>query len=157
MNNQLVFQGVILVAFVAIMYFLLIKPQKKKEKEIDDMRNSIQVGDEIVTIGGICGKVVKTKDDTLILQVGADKTKFELKRWAVSSIEKKSGRIDREKLKEEEEKKPNKPKRIGRKDTESLEGQLAEAKEELKAEANTAAVEAAIAVEHAEAEVEEVL
>ena len=52
MNNQLVFQGVILVAFVAIMYFLLIKPQKKKEKEIDDMRNSIQVGDEVVTIGG---------------------------------------------------------------------------------------------------------
>ena len=54
------------------------------------MRNNIAVGDQIVTIGGICGKVIQTKDDTLIIQVGADKTKMEMKRWAVSTIEKKS-------------------------------------------------------------------
>ncbi len=73
------------VLFVA-MYFLMIRPQKKKEKATMDMRNSLQVGDEIVTIGGICGKVVKTKDETIVIAVGADKVKFEMMRWSVSSV-----------------------------------------------------------------------
>lgn len=75
-----------LVILLLIMYFLLIRPQKKKEKEITAMRNGVQVGDEIVTIGGICGKIVKTKDDSLVIQVGADKVKFEIMRWAVSRV-----------------------------------------------------------------------
>ena len=50
-----------LILLLLIMYFLLIRPQKKREKQINAMRSSIQVGDEIITIGGICGKVVKTK------------------------------------------------------------------------------------------------
>ncbi len=73
------------VLFIA-MYFLMIRPQKKKEKATQDMRNSIQVGDEIVTIGGICGKVVKTKDETIVIAVGADKVKFEMMRWSISSV-----------------------------------------------------------------------
>lgn len=104
-------QVFILVLFILIMYFLLIRPQKKKEKEINNMRNSIQVGDEIVTIGGICGKVVKTKDETIVIQVGADKVKFEMKRWSISSVEKKSSsRADKEE-RTEEVKKPS-PKRL---------------------------------------------
>ena len=51
------------------------------------MRNSVRVGDEVVTIGGIRGKIVKTKDDTLVLEVGADKVKFEIMRWAISKVE----------------------------------------------------------------------
>ena len=85
-SSQFMLQIVVLVAFIALMYFLLIRPQKKKEKQVNDMRNSLRVGDEIVTIGGICGKVVKTKDETLIIQVGADKTKFEVMRWSISSV-----------------------------------------------------------------------
>ena len=50
------------------------------------MRNSVKVGDEIITIGGICGKVVKTKDEVLTIQVGADRVKFEVMRWAVSKV-----------------------------------------------------------------------
>ena len=50
-----------LLILIVAMYFLMIRPQKKKDKEIKEMRNSLQVGDEIVTIGGICGKIVKTK------------------------------------------------------------------------------------------------
>ena len=50
------------------------------------MRNSVKVGDEIITIGGICGKVVKTKDEVLTIQVGADRVKFEIMRWAVSKV-----------------------------------------------------------------------
>lgn len=72
--------------FFAIMYFFLIRPQKKKEKEIKAMRENVHVGDEIVTIGGIIGKIVKTTDETFVLQVGADKLKFEFYRWAVSKV-----------------------------------------------------------------------
>ncbi|MDR2133302.1 MAG: preprotein translocase subunit YajC [Clostridiales Family XIII bacterium] len=77
-----------LVLLIVIMYFMLIRPQKKREREINNMRNSIKVGDEVVTIGGICGKIVKAKDkeDVLTIQVGADKTKFEIMRWAISKV-----------------------------------------------------------------------
>ena len=81
-----------LVLLIVVMYFLMIRPQKKKDKQIQDMRKALTVGDEIVTIGGICGKIVKTKEDSFIIQVGADKVKFEMMRWAVSSVTKPSAR-----------------------------------------------------------------
>ena len=81
-----------LLILIVAMYFLMIRPQKKKDKEIKEMRNSLQVGDEIVTIGGICGKIVKTKEETLVIQVGADKVKFEMMRWSVSTVTSKSHR-----------------------------------------------------------------
>jgi preprotein translocase subunit YajC len=76
-----------LILLIVLMYFLLIRPQKKREKQTAEMRNSVRVGDEVVTIGGICGKIVKTKDDTLVIEVGADKIKFEIMRWAISKVE----------------------------------------------------------------------
>lgn len=108
--NELTMQVIILVVFIGAMYFLLIRPQKKKEKEIQAMRNNLQVGDEIITIGGIRGKVVKTKDDSFVLQVGADKVKFEMMRWAVSSVERssKSARA----MAEDDEPKKAMPKRL---------------------------------------------
>lgn len=104
-------QLMVLVVFIAIMYFLLIRPQKKKEKKIQDMRNSLQVGDEIITIGGICGKIVKTKDDSIVIQVGADKVKFEMMRWSVSSVVSSSKAAKTNQMADEEEKKVM-PKRL---------------------------------------------
>ena len=103
----------LIVLFIA-MYFLMIIPQKKKDKQIADMRNSLQVGDEIVTIGGICGKIVKTKDESIIIAVGADKVKFEMKRWAVSTVETHANRNKRveEPSVEEEEVKKVMPKKL---------------------------------------------
>lgn len=75
-----------LILLIVIMYFLLIRPQKKRDKQVNAMRAGIKTGDEIVTIGGIYGTVVKTKDDQLVIQVGADKTKLEIARWAVSKL-----------------------------------------------------------------------
>jgi len=75
-----------LLFFIAIMYLLLIRPQRKKEREIQTMRNNLMVGDEVITIGGICGKIVKTKGETIVIQVGADKLKFELMKWGVSKV-----------------------------------------------------------------------
>ncbi len=87
-----------LILLIFIMYFLLIRPQKKRERETAQMRNSLQVGDEIVTIGGICGKIVKLKDDSVIVQVGADKVKLEVMRWGISRVvsgEQAKGRADK--------------------------------------------------------------
>jgi preprotein translocase subunit YajC len=86
MNSQALIQLMPLVLLIFIMYFLLIRPQKKREKTISQMRNSIKVGDEIITIGGICAKVLKIKEEKLTVEVGADKTKFEIMRWAVSKV-----------------------------------------------------------------------
>ena len=71
------------IAFIAIFYFILIRPQKKKEKETQQMRDSIQIGDEITTIGGIVGIVVKKGQDTLVIETGSDRSKIRIKLWAV--------------------------------------------------------------------------
>ncbi len=70
---------------LVIFYFLLIRPQKKKEKEMQSMRNNIQVGDEITTAGGIIGRVVNIREDTLVIETGSDRSKVRLARWAVQS------------------------------------------------------------------------
>ena len=101
-----------LAILIVLMYFLMIRPQNKKDKQIKEMRNSLQVGDEIVTIGGICGKIVKTKDETIVIQVGADKVKFEIMRWAVSSVTKSSGKPAKETVETEEPAKKAMPKRL---------------------------------------------
>ncbi len=84
MSTQALIQLMPLVLLIFIMYFLLIRPQKKREKTINQMRNSLKVGDEIITIGGICAKIVRLKDEKITIEVGSDKTKFEIMRWAVS-------------------------------------------------------------------------
>ncbi len=86
MNGNMLATLLPLVLLLVIMYFLLIRPQKKREKQVNEMRSNVRVGDEIITIGGICGKVVKTKDESLVIQVGADKVKFEIMRWSVSKV-----------------------------------------------------------------------
>ena len=109
-----------LILLIVIMYFLMIRPQKKREKETTAMRNSVQVGDEIVTIGGICGKIVKTKDETIVIQVGADKVRMEMMRWSISKVTKEGKNHDKlsaddyEEMGEAEEKevRKSKPKRM---------------------------------------------
>ncbi len=76
-----------LVLVIVIMYFMLIRPQKKKEKETAKMRNNLQVGDEIVTAGGIVGRVVSLREDTLLIETGSNNTKIRIKRWAIQSCE----------------------------------------------------------------------
>jgi len=76
-----------LLLIVVVFYFMLIRPQKKKEKETQRMRNSIQVGDEITTVGGIVGLVVSIKEDTIVIETGNDRSKVRIKRWAIQSNE----------------------------------------------------------------------
>ena len=87
-----------------------------KIEKIQEMRNSLSVGDEIVTIGGIIGKVVKTKDETFVLQVGADKTKIEMARWAVSEITASKAKKSDELEEDDAEEKKAMPKRLKKSD-----------------------------------------
>ena len=76
---------IIMVGFMAVMYFFTIRPQKKRQKEEQEMRNAVEVGDEITTIGGICGKVVSVKDDTIVIETGSDRVKIKFKKYAIQT------------------------------------------------------------------------
>lgn len=81
---------IMLVAMFAVMYFLIIRPQKKKDKEIKAMRSSLSVGDDVVTIGGIAGKIVKISEDTVVIELSHAKQRITIAKWAVGTVEKKS-------------------------------------------------------------------
>ncbi len=74
---------VMIVGMIAVMYFATIRPQKKRQKEEQAMRDNLQIGDEITTIGGIMGRVVTVKEDSLIIETGADRTKIRITRTAI--------------------------------------------------------------------------
>jgi preprotein translocase subunit YajC len=74
------------IVVIGAFYFFLIRPQKKKEKETQNMRSSVKEGTEICTIGGIYGKVVNAKEDVLTIEVGADKVKLRVARWAIGKV-----------------------------------------------------------------------
>lgn len=73
-----------LLILLGAFYFILIRPQRKKEKKDAEMRKNVQVGDEIVTAGGIVGIVCKLEEETLVIETGGDRSKLRIKRWAVS-------------------------------------------------------------------------
>lgn len=77
----------LIVVLIAVMYFLMIRPQRKRQKEEQQMRNNLRVGDEITTIGGICGRVLQIKEDSLVIETGADRSKMTIKKWAIQSCD----------------------------------------------------------------------
>ena len=76
----------LLVGVVIIMYLVLIRPQKKKDTELKQMRNALKVGDKVITIGGIYGRVYKVKDDRVTIEIGADRVKLDFAKWGISQI-----------------------------------------------------------------------
>ncbi len=96
---------IMLVVMVVAMYFLTIRPQKKKQKEEQQMRDSIQIGDEITTIGGIMGRVVTVKEDSIVIETGADRVKMRFQRWAIQTNETANARMEAERKAAEEAKK----------------------------------------------------
>ncbi len=67
-----------------VFYFFMIRPQKKKEKEAKQLRDNLQIGDEVTTIGGITGIVVRKTEDTVVIETGGDRSKIRVKLWAIS-------------------------------------------------------------------------
>lgn len=74
-----------LVIIFVVFYFFLIRPENKRKKKLNDMRNNISLGDEIVTIGGIMGKVVQVTEDTITFETGEDRVRMQVTKWAISS------------------------------------------------------------------------
>lgn len=88
MNEQTMMLLVQILPFaliIVVFYFILIRPQKKKEKQTQAMRNAVQVGDEVTTVGGIVGIVVSIKEDTIVIETGSDRSKVRIKRWAIQT------------------------------------------------------------------------
>ena len=86
---------IMLVAFVAIFYFMIMRPENKKKKEQEELRNSLHRGDKITTIGGIMGKIVDIKDDKIVIESGEDQVRLELQKWSVmtnNTAEKEKGK-----------------------------------------------------------------
>ena len=76
---------IILVVMIAMIYFMMIRPEQKRKKEAQNLRDSLAVGDEIVSIGGITGTVCAVKENTIVIESGADRVRIELTKWAVST------------------------------------------------------------------------
>lgn len=77
---------VYIVGIFVFFYIFLIMPQKKREKRIQEMQKSVKVGDEIVTFAGIIGKIINITDDMITIEASAEKTKLDIKKWAVKEI-----------------------------------------------------------------------
>ena len=94
---------IMLVAMVAIFYFMLIRPENKRKKEAEQLRSSVKVGDKITTIGGIIGTVVSVKDDKFVIETSADQVRIEFAKWALSTNETAVAAAAEAKKKAEEE------------------------------------------------------
>lgn len=89
-----------LIVMVALFYFLLIRPQKKKEKADRQLRASLQPGDKVITIGGFTGRVLTVKDDEVTFETGASKTRLTVKKWAIQTREGASEAVAAEQVEE---------------------------------------------------------
>ncbi|WP_300529538.1 preprotein translocase subunit YajC [Peptacetobacter sp.] len=87
--QQLIMSVVLWIVVFAVFYFLLIRPQKKKDKELKQMRDSINVGDKVVTIGGLCATVAKVEEERVVLEVGPNRTKMPFEKWAIGTVTEK--------------------------------------------------------------------
>ena len=79
---------IMILVMVLFMWLFIYRPQKKQQRKETEMRNSLEIGDEVTTIGGIVGRVVAIKEDTFVLETGSDRTKIRFRRAAIQSIEK---------------------------------------------------------------------
>ncbi len=95
---------IMLVPMIAIFYFVLIRPENKRKKEAEQQRNSLEVGDEITTIGGIVGTIVNIKEDKFVIETGADQVRIEFQKWALSTNDSAAQRAKEEAAKRQEEK-----------------------------------------------------
>lgn len=88
-TQQMIMGLLMWVVVFGVFYFLLIRPQKKKDKELKEMRDSLAVGDTIVTIGGIVANVAKIEEETIVIEFGPSRTKMPIQKWAIGSVQSK--------------------------------------------------------------------
>ena len=95
---------IMIVAMIAVFYFLMIRPENKRKKEAEQMRSAVKNGDQVTTIGGIIGTVVDVKGDKFVMETSADQVRIEFAKWAISSNETAAEAAKAEAKKRQEEK-----------------------------------------------------
>lgn len=91
-TQQMIMGLVMWVLVFGVFYFLLIRPQKKKDKKLKEMRSNLNVGDKVTTIGGIIAHVAKVEENAVILEIGPNRTKVPFEKWAIGSVESKESK-----------------------------------------------------------------
>ena len=85
-TQQIIMGLVMWVLVFGVFYLLLIRPQKKKDKQLKEMRSNLNVGDKVTTIGGIIANVAKVEENAVILEIGPNRTKVPFEKWAIGSV-----------------------------------------------------------------------
>lgn len=88
LSPQLIRSVIPMIVMLAFFYFVLIRPQRKREKKVEDMRNGLKVGDEILTIGGLKGKIIIVKEDYVVIESSGMNTRIDVMKWGVHSLTK---------------------------------------------------------------------
>ena len=88
-TQQMIMGLLMWVVVFGVFYFLLIRPQKKKDKQLKEMRENLSVGDKVTTIGGIIAHVAKVEENAVILEIGPNRTKVPFEKWAIGTVESK--------------------------------------------------------------------
>lgn len=78
---------ILLLVMIAVFYFLIIRPENKRKKQAEEMRNSLKKGERITTIGGMVGKVVQVNDNTIVFETSEDRVRVEIAKWGIQSTE----------------------------------------------------------------------
>ena len=93
MDQKAMLNFIPLILMFVIFYFFMIRPQKKKANEINEMRENLKVGDKVITIGGIIGKIVLIKEDYLVIETSSDNSKIEIMKWGINGTYKKNSEL----------------------------------------------------------------
>jgi preprotein translocase subunit YajC len=91
-TQQMIMGLVMWVLVFGVFYLLLIRPQKKKDKQLKSMRENLNVGDKVITIGGIIANVAKVEENSVILEIGPSRTKVPFEKWAIGKVEPKESK-----------------------------------------------------------------
>ena len=91
-TQQMIMGLVMWVLVFGVFYLLLIRPQKKKDKQLKQMRENLNVGDKVITIGGIIANVAKVEENAVILEIGPNRTKVPFEKWAIGKVERQESK-----------------------------------------------------------------
>ena len=86
MSGDMTYTLVMIIVLVAVFYLFMIRPESKRKKQQEEMRNNLRKGDQITTIGGVIGRIVKVEDDSVVIETSEDRVRVEFAKWAVSTV-----------------------------------------------------------------------
>lgn len=86
MNGDMTYTLIMIIVLIAVFYLFMIRPESKRKKQQDEMRSNLRKGDQITTIGGVIGRIVKVDEDSIVIETSEDRVRMEFAKWAVSTV-----------------------------------------------------------------------